>query len=400
MSDCSESGKWRNVLCHILSTGATMVVGAMVIILLKPPKLQPQTPRDADNEQPPPVSVVAHGVIAVTPDTPLAKKLTTAAVSTESLSTPLLSTTGEVVACLAVGAGTTGGNSAGATPAPSESGGPAWTFGSPDLFSTYTSWLQSRHDVKFASDEVEKIRALDQAKVDDLQKTADRLRELVKIGSDAPKDLQQAESDLLQARLQMEKDIYEAQKSLKDAQRTGESLTRQLVDADAPPDLLRAGQEGTVIVAASVPEARLALIREGACCNATFYGLPGMTFSGKVGRLGAVLARDRRTLRVLFVIDDPRNHLRSNMFADVGLCTDTRKALTVPVEALLHEGEADYVLVCSGKNSYRATAVDIGEEVGQAKVEILKGVSAGDQILSSGAILLKPYVVEALEEVK
>jgi len=396
----SEPTRWGNVRRHLLSAAATAAVGILVILLLQPQKSEPQTPRDADNEQTAPVHVAGHGVIDILPDTPLARKLATATVSTENLSTPLFSSTGEIVARLAVGAGTVrGANPPAAGRADDEAEMPAWTFGSPDLFSTYNSWIQSRRDAKFTADEVEKIRILDQAKVDDLQKTAGRLKELVKAGSDAPKDLQAAESDLLQARLQMEKDVYEAQKAMKDAEKTRDDLTRQLIDADAPPDLLQSAKEGTVIVAADVPESRVTLIREGAVCTARFYGLPDVTFSGKAAKLGTILSKDRRTLRVLFVIDDPQNRLRSNMFAEVGLGADSRSALTVPMDAVLHEGEADYVLVAAADNSYRAAAVEVGDPVADTRIEVLKGLQPGAKILSSGVILLKPYVVQSLEEV-
>ncbi|HSZ57886.1 MAG TPA: efflux RND transporter periplasmic adaptor subunit [Tepidisphaeraceae bacterium] len=395
---------------QVLSTAAVLGIGVLVVLLLKPAGSEPQTAREADTEQTAPVRVVRHGEIAIAPETPLMKRLSFTTVSAQKLSTPILTATGAVIARLAVGAGTTRAPSSAASRPAGESPTrptaepatvlPAWNFGSPDLFTTYTSWIQSQDDVEYNQDEVAKIRGLDEAKVADLQKTATRLRELVRVGSDAPKDLQAAEADLLQAQLQMEKDTYEAKKTLTDSLRVRDSLARQLIDADAPPDLLVKGQEGTLIVAADVPESRVPLIAIGAACTARFYGLPGITFSGKVARIGSVLVKDRRTLRVLFVIEDPQNRLHSNMFAEVGLGTDARDALVVPVNALVHDGGADYVLVAAGPGAYRAVEVLAGDPVGGTDVEILKGIKAGDQIVSGGTILLKPYVVSALEEVK
>jgi membrane fusion protein, heavy metal efflux system len=254
--------------------------------------------------------------------------------------------------------------------------------------------------LKFNEDEVDKIRALNEAKIDDLQKTADRLRELVKAGSDAPKDLQAADSALLQGRLQAEKDLFEAEQSLRVAIKTESTLERQLIAADVPPDLLTNAREGTVIVAADVPESRVPLIHIGAACTARFYGLPDITFSGKVGRIGSVLVKDRRTLRVLFVIQDPDNRLHSNMFAEVGLGTDERDAIVVPSDSLVHDLGTDYVLIASGDNAYRAAEVVAGDPVSETRVEILKGLNPGEKIISTGAILLKPFVVKSLEEVK
>lgn len=395
---------------QVLSTAAVLGIGALVILLLKPAAREPQTPRDADTEQAAPVRIVRHGEIALAPETPLMKHLSFTTVSSQKLSSPILTATGAVIARLAVGAGVTRAPGAVTSRPATESATrpttepatvlPAWDFGSPDLFTTYTSWIQSQDDVKFNQAEVTKIRGLDEAKVADLQKTANRLRELVRVGSDAPKDLQTAEADLLQAQLQMEKDTYEAQKTLTDSLRVRDSLARQLIDADAPPELLLKEHEGTLIVAADVPESRVPLIVVGAACTARFYGLPGITFSGNVARVGSVLVKDRRTLRVLFVVQDPQNRLHSNMFAEVGLGTDAREALVVPVNALLHDGGADYVLLETSPSNYRAVEVLAGDPVGGTGVEILKGIKVGDQIVSNGTILLKPYVVSSLEEVK
>lgn len=398
---------------QVLSGLAVLAVGVLVVLLVKPKATEAPTPRDADLQQSAPVRVTAHGTLFITPGTPLAQKLASVTVSEQKLSTPILSSTGAVIARLAVGAGVTRASNANAASRPAQGGAatrlgaqpatevPAWDFGSPDLFTTYTAWIQSLDDVRFNADEVTKIQGLDEAKVADLQKTADRLRELVKAGSDAPKDLQAAESDLLQARLQMEKDLYEAQKSLKDSEKVRDNLARTLVQADAPPELLVNGKEGTAIIAADVPESRVPLIPVGASCTARFYGLPGVTFTGRVGRIGSVLVKDRRTLRVLFLIEDKDNLLHSNMFAEVGLGTDARDAVVVPVDALVHDGSADYVLTAEGAgNDYRATEVLTGDPVGGSNVEILKGLKPGDRIVSSGTILLKPYVVSALEEVK
>ena len=257
-------------------------------------------------------------------------------------------------------------------------------------------------------EEADKIQALNNAKLEDLQKTADRLRELVKAGSDAPKDLQVAESALLQARFQAEKDTIEAEQALRVAQKTQSSLERQLIAADVPPEMLLNAPEGTVIVAADVPESRVPLIRVGAACQARFYGLRDVAFSGTIGRIGSVLVKDRRTLRVLFVINDTENRLHSNMFAEVGLGTDARDAVVVPVNALVHDGGSDYVLVAS-KTAPTLTLrrkLLAGGPVRATGVEILKvhrhaiWPNVDDVIISTGAILLKPYVVQSLEEVK
>ena len=130
-------------------------------------------------------------------------------------------------------------------------------------------------------------------------------------------------------------------------------------------------------------------------CEARFFGFPGQSFSGKVRAIAPVLSKERRSLRVLFAISDPKDQLRPGMFADIGLGTDARDALLIPAEAIVHVGRFDYVLVRNESDDWRVTEVQVGE-MHETAVEVLGGLRAGDQVAAQGVILLKPCIIEAL----
>jgi hypothetical protein len=109
-----------------------------------------------------------------------------------------------------------------------------------------------------------------------------------------------------------------------------------------------------------------------------------------------VLSKERRSLRVLFDIADPQDHLRPGMFAEIGLGTDAREALLIRPEGVVHVGRADYVLVGGSDGQWRVTEVQVGE-LREAMVEVLSGLQAGDRVAGPGVILLKPYIVQALQ---
>jgi multidrug efflux pump subunit AcrA (membrane-fusion protein) len=150
------------------------------------------------------------------------------------------------------------------------------------------------------------------------------------------------------------------------------------------------------VVVADVPEAKLGLVREGQACQARFYAFPGQVFTGRVGSLAPTISKERRTLRVLFELVDTDGRLKPGMFADVGLGTDTREALMAPTDGVLHVGLADYLLVGAPDGAWRVTEVRVGELHG-LRVEILQGVKPGEIVLGKGAILLKPFVVQAVQ---
>ena len=150
------------------------------------------------------------------------------------------------------------------------------------------------------------------------------------------------------------------------------------------------------IVLADVPEARLSRVRVGQGCKARFFAAPNETFTGKVNSIAPVLSKERRSLRVLFVIHDPHDLLRPGMFAEIGLGTDPREALLVPADGILHVGRADYALAAAGENSWKVIELQVGEPH-NSDVEILDGLKATDRVIGKGAILFKPLVVRALQ---
>jgi len=84
------------------------------------------------------------------------------------------------------------------------------------------------------------------------------------------------------------------------------------------------------------------------------------------------------------------------MFAEIGLGTDPHETVLMPAEGVLHVGRADYALVGTDSGVWQITEVTVGE-LTDAGVEILAGLQGGERVLGTGAILLKPFVVKALQ---
>ena len=80
--------------------------------------------------------------------------------------------------------------------------------------------------------------------------------------------------------------------------------------------------------------------------------------------------------------------LRPNMFARVTILgTETAPVVHVPQEALIRGGAVNRVVLALGDGRFRAQPVKVGMEAGD-RIEIRSGVSAGDQIVTSGQFLI------------
>ncbi|MCS6924687.1 MAG: efflux RND transporter periplasmic adaptor subunit [Candidatus Binatia bacterium] len=311
----------------------------------------------------------------------LEKKLAIVPVSREQTTIPVLTVTGVIVARLRAGG------------EPVED---RWQFSSLELLTTYADWQKARTEVDFAERQLRKTRELTAARLGAQTQVVERLRKLVATGTEAVRDLAAEEAKLLQTQLEGQKAVFEAEAAVTVATRSRAALERQLFQAGVDPHLLQRAPEGATIVMADVPEAKVGLVAVGQACEARFYGFPEMLFPGRVSSLAPTLSGERRTLRVFFELNDQQGRLRPGMYAEIGLGTDPRPTVLVPADAVLHIGHSDYVLVEAEPGVWRVTEVRVGEQDG-TQVEILAGLQGGERIIGSGAILLKPVVIQAVQ---
>lgn len=327
------------------------------------------------------VEVIGPGLIRVQPGGPFASKIQLVTVRKQNIADPVMMVTGRVAASLRPGSG---------------KGNDYWQFDAPEVLTAYADWQKAQADVSFTETQLALTKQLADARLDAQREVVARLEELVSAGTDTLKDLLAEKANLIQAEITARKEVHEAETAVRMAKRAEAALARQLQQAGLDTELLRAATSDMAIVLADVPEGKMNRVQVGQGCQASFFGIPNERFSGKVNSIAPVLSKERRTLRVLFAINDPRDQLRPGMFADIGLGTDPRDTLLIPAEGVLHIGRADYVLTASDAYTFRVTEVQVGEPRNE-EVEILSGLKPGERIIAKGAILFKPLVVRSLQ---
>jgi hypothetical protein len=328
------------------------------------------------------VRLVGPRLISVKAGSLLEQKFNISTVKKEKINTPLLMVTGAVVARLPIGS------------APMED---RWQFNSIDLSGVYTDWQRAQAEKEFNSKRLVKIRELTAAQYNSQKLAVDRLRKLVATGTEAIRDLTAAEANLLQVQLEGQKDVYEAETELTVATRTHAALERKLLQEGVDPVLLENSNPGVSLIMADVPELRINLVSVGQACTARFYGLPNQVFSGKVRSIAPTLSSERHTLRVFFELNDQADQFKPGMYAEIGLGTDPRDAVLIPTDGVLHSGNADYVLIGAEPDLWRITEVQVGENLDE-RIEILSGLTESQRVIGNGAILLKPMLVQALQQ--
>jgi hypothetical protein len=381
---------------------ALAITVAVLVYLLVMPASKPEPPTDDRANTVEPVRVAGPYLIRVEQGTPLASKLFVSDVRPTRLTAPGLTVTGTVVASLRPTNGSNGSTrpSGWAAIIPwAKRSSDFWQFNSPEVLTTFTDWQKAKADITFAKAQFSRIRdaALERTKAQ--RELVATMVKLEAAGTETKKQLAIEQATLRQYEIQEQKEIYEAETAIRVAERTEAATARQLQQAGLDPALLGSVTSDVDLVMADVPEGFLSRVKVGDGCEARFFGIPDQVFPGRVKSIAPVIAKDRRSLRVLFTVVDLKDQLRPGMFAEIGLGTDPRDALLAPAEGVLHVGRADYLLVATPEvGVWRVSPVEVGE-MRDGRVEVLKGLVAGDRVLGQGAILLKPTVAKAVQPV-
>ena len=140
-----------------------------------------------------------------------------------------------------------------------------------------------------------------------------------------------------------------------------------------------------------VPEAALASVAAGNAVTAGATAYPGETFEGAVETVDARIDPTTRAVTVRAVFPNPDRKLRPGMLLDVRLFRPERQALVIPEIAVVQVGRDSFVYRVKADGSVEQAPITAGVRR-DGRVEILKGLAAGERIVIDGTGKLRPGV--------
>lgn len=141
-----------------------------------------------------------------------------------------------------------------------------------------------------------------------------------------------------------------------------------------------------VWILADVFEAEARYLRPGAMAMVRVPGDP-RPLRAQVSQALPQFDPNTRTMKVRLEIANPGLQLRPEMFVDLELSVKAPAGLSIPLDALLDSGLTRRVFVDLGNGYFEPRAVETGQRLG-GQVQILKGLAAGERIVTSGAFLI------------
>jgi len=132
-----------------------------------------------------------------------------------------------------------------------------------------------------------------------------------------------------------------------------------------------------------VPASSVPLLHLGSVVQVHVLDL-NRDFQGRVARFADSLNEETRTMHTEIDVENPQNTLTDGMYAEVKLVLHGKEdALTVPIQAVVQEGNEHYVLALDDQNRVQKRNVELGEQT-SSTVEIVHGLSEKERVISAG----------------
>ena len=158
-------------------------------------------------------------------------------------------------------------------------------------------------------------------------------------------------------------------------------------------ELFTIGELDTVWVMADLFEMDLGRVKQGTECLVKVVAYPGRVFQGTADWVSDTLDPATRTAKVRCKLDNSDRALKPEMYATAALAVDRQRTLALPRSAILHLGDQTMAFIDLGKAPdgrlrYERRPVSVNEELGGDFLPVVRGISAGERVVTSGAILL------------
>jgi len=145
--------------------------------------------------------------------------------------------------------------------------------------------------------------------------------------------------------------------------------------------------KGSAWIYAEVFEYEISLLKAGQSLEVTVPSLPGKMFMGTISSISPVVTAPTRTFRVRGEVPNPEGILKPDTFVNVKIKIDLGERLAIPISAVLHSGDKNFVFVVKGKGEFEPRLVSLGVRTGEY-YETLSGLTEGETVVTSANFLI------------
>jgi cobalt-zinc-cadmium efflux system membrane fusion protein len=268
--------------------------------------------------------------------------------------------------------------------------------------------------VQFKTASLQLQTEIDQARqeVDLRQKELARARELYDGGATPLKEFQTAESNLKQAQAKLEgsqraKAEYDQAAAEQGEQRrtpirapiSGTIVSMDLVpgqQVEPSKSLMTIVDTSSVWAEVAVHESNLTEVRDTRAAQIVLASNPSRAYQGRLVNVGIAVDKENRTIPVTFAVSNPDQSLKIEMAIEARIPTGMpQKTVVIPVAGVLADQGISSVFVEAQPGVFQRRVVTTGNRKDDS-IAIVKGLSAGEKVVSVGAQSLNSEALRAL----
>ena len=138
-----------------------------------------------------------------------------------------------------------------------------------------------------------------------------------------------------------------------------------------------------------IPESYAPFLKKGLPVEARVSSYRNKVYKGKIDFISSRINADTRSLLSRIRINNEDLELLSGSLLEITVKFNLRESLSVPDTSIMMEGEKSYIYKVSNENITNKIEVEIGLR-SDGKVEIISGLSEGDQIVAEGLKKVRP----------
>lgn len=226
----------------------------------------------------------------------------------------------------------------------------------------------------------------------------ERIRMLHREGAVSDQQLEQAELGLVQAGSALEQaqaGVQGARNLLSNCQITSpingvvgliQITEGNMASPQAPVAVV--SSTGKLAVKLNVTEGDISFVKVNDPVKVRVRSLSEQEFTGRVTSVAAVAHPQFKTFPVEVTLDNPDNLLKSGMTAEVRIGTEEKDGvLTIPRNAVVQKGARHVVFTVDEESIVHETTIEVGIQ-NRERVEVIKGLKVGDQVVVKGQTLL------------
>ncbi len=254
-----------------------------------------------------------------------------------------------------------------------QKGQPLFTIYSPDLVSTQQEYLLAKQNQKTFAQDMHGAASRESDWL--LQAAADRLRQY---------DIPQKEIVNLEQSGKVQHDI-EIDSPVSGYITERNALPNQYVQGETK--LYTIADLSTAWVFANVPQTDIGRLKPNNSAIVSVDAYPGKRFSGRIDQILPQVDPMTRSVRVRLVFGNPGVVLKPGMYVNVTIGVPLGRQTVIPASGVLQAGTHQIAFVDHGQGYLEPRDVEVGPRVDD-RVVVLKGVRAGERIVSSANFLV------------